>query len=252
MKVATSNCEGMSACGPSLPFVGRSARRGGRCPAGAHAVAVGAAHRLHCAARSGVASPNSLHSLRSFRSNNRDESDHEARAARAPTPALRCSSPPKSPPPGSARREAHGSLSPLQTPLPFQQRRVRAGCGAPLRRRGAQGSWPRAQRASRTDSSRLFERSERSERSEFGDGPRDRAPQGSRCAAPTASVKRRGLPACGFARADRCLQSSRSPSASGREQSSQPARDASSAARCPNPRVPCQGRTFTSLMNSVV
>ena len=160
----------MTARGPMLPIVGRSARRGGRCPAGAHAVAVGAAHRLHCAARSGVASPNSLHSLRSFRSNNRDESDHEARAARAPTPALRCSSPPKSPPPGSARREAHGSLSPLQTPLPFQQRRVRAGCGAPLERREAQGSWPRAQRASTSDSSRLSERSERSERSEFGDG----------------------------------------------------------------------------------
>jgi len=49
------------------------------------------------------------------------------------------------------------------------QRRVRAGCGAPLERREAQGSWPRAQRASSTDPSRLFERNERSECSEFGD-----------------------------------------------------------------------------------
>ena len=159
-----------SAGGPSLPFVGRSARRGGRCPAGAHAVAVGAAHRLHCAARSGVASPNSLHSLRSFRSNNRDESVNEAHAAHAPTPALRCSSPPKSPPPSSARREVQGSLSPVKTPPPYPQRRVWVGWSAPLGRREAQGLWLRAQRASTTDSSRLSERSERSERSEFGDG----------------------------------------------------------------------------------
>jgi hypothetical protein len=84
-----------------------SARRGRRYPARAHAVAVDAARRLHCAARSGVAPQNSLRSLRSLRSNSRGESDDEARAARAPTPALRCSSPQKSPPPGTACREAH-------------------------------------------------------------------------------------------------------------------------------------------------
>ena len=41
-----------------------------------------------------------------------------------------------------------------------------------LARRGlqGQGSWPRAQRASSSDSSRLYERSDRRERSEFGDG----------------------------------------------------------------------------------
>ncbi|WP_292445528.1 hypothetical protein, partial [Methylibium sp.] len=39
----------------------------------------------------------------------------------------------------------------------------------PVRRRAAQGSWLSAQRASSTDSSRLFERSEQSERSEFRD-----------------------------------------------------------------------------------
>ena len=37
-----------------------------------------------------------------------------------------------------------------------------------------QGVWPRAQRASSSDSPRLFEQSERSERSEFRGGPRDR------------------------------------------------------------------------------
>jgi hypothetical protein len=193
-----------SACGPLRSFVGgcfldTSARRGRRYPVWAHAVAVGAAHRLHCAARSGVAPQNSLRSLRSLRSDSRGESDDEARAARAPTPALRCSSPQKSPPPGTARREVHRLGFSPASPLRWLQRRVRAGRRAPLRCREAQGSWPRAQRASTSDSSPLFERSERSERSEFGDGPRDRASQGSRCAAPTTSAKPAGLPACAFA-----------------------------------------------------
>ena len=165
---------------------GTSARRGRRCPALAHAVAVGASHRVHCAARSGVAPPNSLRSLRSLRSNSRGESDVDARW-RAPTPALRCSSPPKSPPPGNAHRESHPHL-PFQDTLPTSaQRRVRAGCGAPLERREAQGSWPRAQRASSTDSSPLSERNERSECSEFGDATPARAAQCSRRAAATAT-----------------------------------------------------------------
>jgi hypothetical protein len=46
---------------------------------------------------------------------------------------------------------------------------------------------------------RLFERSERSERSEFGDGPRDRAAQGSLSEAKTAEVKRSSLPGHAFA-----------------------------------------------------
>jgi hypothetical protein len=146
-----------------------SARRGKGSPPGAHAVAVAAARRLHCAARSGVAPLNSLRSLRSLRSNRRGESVDEARAAHAPTPALRCSSPPKSPPPGSACREVHGYGCSNQTPPTCLQRRARAGRSAPRRRREAQGSWPRAQRASMTDSSRLFERRERSERSELSD-----------------------------------------------------------------------------------
>ncbi len=104
-----------SACGPLLSFAGvrflmTSARRGKRCPAGAHAVAVGAARRLHCGPcacrrkgvrqahdspqglpcvrgalhRPGVASQNSLRSLRSLRSDNCDESVDEARCARRP------------------------------------------------------------------------------------------------------------------------------------------------------------------------
>jgi hypothetical protein len=213
IKSSAWSYEDVAAFGPLRSFVGvhslaASARRGRDNPAGAHSV--------HCAARSGVAPQNSLRSLRSLRSDNRGESVHEARAAHAPTPALRCSPPPKSPPPGSPCREAHGGWCSLQTPPRWLQRRVRAGCGAPLRRRGAQGSWPRAQRALPSDSSRLSERSERIERSEFCDGPRDRAPQGSRSAAPTASVKRRGLPARGFARADRRMQSGHSTATKGR------------------------------------
>ena len=145
------------------------ARRGRRCPLAAHAGAVGLAGRLHCDARARVVPQNSLRSLRSLRSDSRGKSVHEARW-RAPTPALRFSSPQKSPPADSACRDNPQRWPASRTPAAVQQRRTRAGGGAPLRRREAQGSWPRAQRASSSDSSRLFERSERSERSEFGDG----------------------------------------------------------------------------------
>jgi hypothetical protein len=82
------------------------ARRGGRHPPGAPTVAVGPSGRLPCDARAGVAPRNSLRSLRSLCSNNRGESEDEARAARAPTPALHFSPPHKSPPPGAAHRAA--------------------------------------------------------------------------------------------------------------------------------------------------
>ncbi len=72
-------------------------------------------------------------------------------------------------------------------------------CGGEQRRACGQ----RAQRASSTDSSRLFERSERSERSELCDGPQARAAQRSRRAAATAEPARRRTPAHGFARAER-------------------------------------------------
>ena len=181
-------------------------------------MAVGAARRLHCAARSGVAPQNSLRSLRSLRSNNCGESEDEARAARAPTPALRCSSPQKSPPPGTACREVHHWWrADRRGPLLWLQRRVRAGCSAPLRRREAQDLWPRAQRASSSDSAQLFERRERSERSEFCAGPQGRASQGSRRAAPAASVKRCGLPGRAFAAPISAHKSGRQRSAQGRK-----------------------------------
>jgi len=162
-----------SAFGPLLPFAevrfrGASARRDRRCPARAHAVAVGAARRLHCDARPGVASQNSLRSLRSLRSNIRDESVYEARCARRPQACAsrRHTNRPRRAPPAA---QGSGRFFWRTTPA-CQQRRVRAGRGAPVGRREAQGSWPRAQREASTDSSRMFERSERSERSEFCDG----------------------------------------------------------------------------------
>ncbi len=145
----------------------RSALRGRRHPVGAHAVAVGAARRLHCDARPGVASRNSLCSLRSRRSDNRDESDDEARCARRPQACAsrRHRNRPHRVPP--AAKLGLACFRRRATTVP--QRRVWAGCFAPSRCREAQGSWPRAQRASSTDSARLFECSERSERSEFRD-----------------------------------------------------------------------------------
>jgi len=160
----------VSARGPLLTFAHAGfAHRGRRCPRGAHAVAVGAVRRLHCDARTRVVPQNSLRDLRSLRSNSRGKSVHEARWG-APTLALRFSSPQKSPPAGSTCREVHPwFVSPRMPPL-VQQRHARAGVGAPLRCREAQGSWPRAQRASSSDSSTLSERSDRRSRSEFGDG----------------------------------------------------------------------------------
>jgi hypothetical protein len=180
---------------------GEPARRGGRYPAGAPTVAVGTACRLRCASRSALARRNSLRSLRSLRSNNRRESEMEARAARVPSALPRCSPPHKSPPPGTAHRAATlvvfgdarrggagkvgGGCAPAATLCGAEERRVRGRA--------------RVARASCSYSSRLCERSERSERSEFRDGPRDRVPQESRPAGPTVAHERRRTPAHGFA-----------------------------------------------------
>jgi hypothetical protein len=212
-----------TAVGPVRPFtdgrfVHRSECRGRGHPSAAHAVAVCASLRLHCGARSEVARPNSLRSLRSLRSDNRRESVVEARW-RAPTSAL-CSSPPqKSPPPGTPCRS--GSVGAFRSNAPDL-----AAKACPDRLRSASEAPSSAGRVARARSAlreltcrRLSERSERSERSEFGDGPRDRAAQGSRRAATTAEAKRSSLPGHAFARADRSMQSGRSRSALGRKQS---------------------------------
>jgi hypothetical protein len=161
------------ACGPLLSFASvcnrlTAERRGRRSPLGAHPVAVSASLRLRCGARPSVASQNSLRSLRSLRSDNCDESDHEARCARrlnSCAPRHHTNRPHRAPPAALQRW-----CSSSRTPKAAQQRRVRAGRGAPVERREAQGLWPRAQRELCSDSSQLSERSERSERSEFCDG----------------------------------------------------------------------------------
>jgi hypothetical protein len=126
----------------------------------------------------------------------------------APTP-LRCSPPQKSPaarpcgqrlpyftsrcPGCKCRATAHASCMCFGS-CPQGNRMVPAWKAAPggawrgrfLGRRAAQDWRRRAQRASTTDSPRLFERSERSERSEFRGATPGRAAQWSRRAAPTA------------------------------------------------------------------
>ena len=172
-----------------------SARRGRRHPAGAHAGTVGAARRLRCAARPGVAPLNSLRSLRSLRSNRRGESVLEARW-RAPTPDLRCSPPQKSPPPGAACRaatvwfSATESQDPLAIALRGKSVRVSEAretrvvfatkTSAVVARQALPAGgdfWGGEERSlgvgarsahQKLTSPRLFERSERSERSEFG------------------------------------------------------------------------------------
>ena len=180
-----------------MPGCAGSARRAKRYPVVSLTGAVVAARRLRCDARSGVASQNSLRALRALRSNNRDEHDHEARCARRPQACAsrRPTQRPHRVPPGAQT----SSLTSGRTPPRCLQRPVRAGRGAPVQRRGAQGLRPRAQRESSSNSARLSERSARKARSEFRDGPQGRAPQGSRRAAATAAPKRRGLPGRAFA-----------------------------------------------------
>jgi len=96
------------------------------------------------------------------------------------------------------------SMAERQSPSVADLHRIRKGAPgqAAARLRGAEEHRARGrarQRASSTVSPRLFERSERSERSELRDGPRARVPQGSRRAAPPASLKRCGLPGRAFA-----------------------------------------------------
>ena len=189
--------------------------RGRRHPPGAHAGAVGAARRLHCDARSGVAPRNSLRSLRSLRSNSRDESDDEARCARRARPcaAPRPGNHPRQAPPAATncRRFSPRALAVQQRRTPNhrrfssrafavqQQRRMRAGRGAPRRRREAQGSWPaRAARIVRLTRRGCPSAVSNANAASSATGPRDRASQGSRRAAPAASAKRCGLPACAF------------------------------------------------------
>ena len=120
-------------------------------------------------------------------------------ALRAPTPALRFSSPQKSPPPGTACRSTTGGGSRGEPPLPAAKGcpgGARRACEAPR----SAGSMARARSALRRLTWRILsERSERSERSELCAGPWTRAPQGSRSEATAASAARRAPPGQPFA-----------------------------------------------------
>ena len=174
------------------------ARRGWRHASSAHGGAVFAARRLRCAARPEVAPHNSLRSLRSLRSNRCGESDDEARS-RAPTSGLRCSPLHIEPTPHAASREGQGLRFPCRAPRRLPQWRARAGGSEPVGRRGAQGSWPRAQRAPCSDSLRLFDHSERSERRELHNAATNPSTAGQSVYPPTAPPARWRLPGCDFA-----------------------------------------------------
>ena len=172
-----------------------SSRRARRYPAWAHTGAVGGTPRLTCGAHTGVASRNPLCSLRWRRSDNRDESVHEARCARrllVCAPRRPRDRPRRVPPSASQcvwlvlrtseappqRRVGTGRSAPVvrregKPRTRTVQWTVRAWrATGPLARRGLQGQGlrPRAQRESSTYSSWLSERRARSERSEFRDG----------------------------------------------------------------------------------
>jgi len=159
------------------------------CPGGAQRAteAVVAARRLPCGARVHGPAHNSLRSLRSLRSNRmRQVSPRSALRARAMDPALLGASHARRAPPGHPF--AAGSACSRRAPPAVLERQAvpggRAVCGA--EQRSLEGG---ARSALRELTCRiLFERSERSERSELCGTPSRRAAQGSRCAAPTATV----------------------------------------------------------------
>ena len=108
------------------------------------------------------------------------ESDARSARVRAPTVLLRFSPPHKSPPPGTAHRAAptRGVRRECHHRGRQSRGRVCVGsdiCGAEQRRARGRAR----QRASCSDSPRLFERNDRREWSEFLGGPRDRAAQGT-------------------------------------------------------------------------
>ena len=185
-----------------------SERRGRRYSAGAHAGAVGG--YADCAAVLRLRSRRRTRYVRcaQLRSNSRGESDIDARFACRPqssAPRRPRNRPGRVPPAALPRfwvcdeeQEHARATSPRwlfrQTPQTLPQRRVRAGRSAPLRRRGAEGLWPRAQRAQELTRCRCLSAAERSERSEFGNGAASLS-TAAKSAVPRRPPKR-SAPAC--------------------------------------------------------
>ena len=205
----------VSAIDPRMKLVrSETGRRGGRYPAGAPTVAVDAAHRLRCASRSTLARRNSLHSLRSLRSDNRRESEVNARAERAPRALLRCSPPHKSPPPCTAHRAA--TLAACIDPCLDSAGKAVGGCAPAATYAAPRSAGLRGLRVAlrRRVCHTLFElRAQRRCGSSVAPARgrvcvaalAARAPQGSRSAAQAAAFERRRIPAHGFASLDRLI-----------------------------------------------
>ena len=161
---------------------GRGSCRGGR-----------RVRRLHCAARLGVASPNSLRSLRSTTFKQASTSQFTKRAARAaPKPALLVA--PEIAPAGHRPPRAEPALV---FPGNTRNGSAKVRSGRWQRASSALSSTGLSARArsahQRLTCRRMSERSEQSERSEFGDGPKERAAEGSRC---THRPPKRSADAC--------------------------------------------------------
>ncbi len=185
----------------TLPL-GGLARRGGRYPVWAPAVAVGAARRLRCDARITRAAAMPLaaalnaplpHGFSPVRRLQRRTSPCVAALLAAPQVAHPGYRPP--------RRAAIVFLAEESQRSPGK---AVGGCAPAATLRGAEDrrahGRARAARASTSDSRRLSEHSERSERSEFRRGPCARGPEGIRSAAEDAVHERRRTPTRGFAR----------------------------------------------------
>jgi len=183
----------------NIPRLGL-ARRGGRYPVRAPAVAVGAGRRLRCDARITRAAAMPLGAALNAPLHHGFSPVRSLRARTSPCAAALLAAPQVArpgyrPPRGAARVffvEQHGGAG-----------KAVGGCASAATLRGAEErrgeAGARAARASTSDSRRLSEHSERSERSEFRRAASSRAPQGIRSEAEDAVHERRRIPAHGFA-----------------------------------------------------
>jgi hypothetical protein len=167
--------------------LGRETMRGGA-PAGRPA------HRAGCPAVLGLQAPtpNSLRALRPLRSDSGAESVEVARCARGPEP-LRSSA--------TLRRAATHHLPPWASQIEKASLLTRGTlsrwlgrrCGAPVGRRGAQGSGPARASALRPHARRrCLSAAPLGREASSAAGARTRAPQGSRPCGPADPPKRRG------------------------------------------------------------
>ena len=198
-------------------------RRGSRYPAGAHTVTV--ALRVDCAAVLGLGSHRGTRYVRFalYARTTAVEMFTKCAARTDPSPVLLAATenrPRRVPTPATW---SVGFLAEEDKQPPFRKGVLGWAAARLLRRRGAELSRLRAQRASSTLSSRLSERRERSEQSEFRDAAVKASTAGQSTRSATAAVKRRGLPGRTFAASTNASNASLSaPSRSSSEGSGLP------------------------------